>query len=88
MDNKKLLIIGGIIVAVYVVILIIGGIGSVGSSTGHFVKDITNGTFVEQPAASIEKAGTDLTTSANHAFGYLTGFLVLCGLIWVGANKK
>lgn len=88
MDLEKILIVGAVIVAIYAVILICGGIGSVESSTGHFVKSITNGTPIEQPAASIEKAGSDLTASANHTFAVFTGLLALGGLIWIGANKK
>jgi hypothetical protein len=88
MNLEKVLMIGGVIFAVYVVILIAGGIGSVESATGHFFKDALHGTAVEQPAASIEKAGADLTTSANHVFAFFTGLLVLGGLVWVGANKK
>jgi hypothetical protein len=88
MTLEEKLIACAVIGAMFIVILVVAGIGSVGSSAGHFVKDTLNGTVVEQPAASIEKAGADLTASANHAFAFLTGMLVLGGLIWIGANKK
>jgi hypothetical protein len=87
MDAKTALIICAVIGGIFAVILIIAGIGSVGSSTGHFVKDISNGTPLEQPAASLEKAGDDLTASAIRVFMEFTGLLALIGLVWFGSKS-
>jgi len=87
MNTQDTLIVCGVIAAMFVVILAVGGAGSIESDVGHFFKDTLNGTPLEQPAASIEAAGNDLTASANRAFAFLSGLVLLVGLIWLGSKR-
>jgi hypothetical protein len=88
MNVQDALIACAIIGAIFGVILIVAGAGSVESAAGHFVKDTLKGTVVEQPASSIEAAGNSLTSWADGAVATFSGLLLLLGLIYVGVNSK
>lgn len=88
MNTHEALVACAIIGAIFGAILIVAGIGSLESAAGHFFKDTLHGTLVEQPAASVEAAGNDLTAKAHGAIAFFSGLLLLLGLMWVGANSK
>jgi hypothetical protein len=81
-------IIGVFVGVVFLALFAAAGIGSTEASVGHFLKDTFHGSLVEQPAASIESAGNDLTAKAHGAIAFFTGLLVLVGLMYVGSKSK
>lgn len=84
---KMALLIGAGIGIVFLVLFAIAGVGSFESASGHVVKETLKGTVVEDPAASVEAAGNNLTSWAHGAIMTFTGILVILGLIYVGANS-
>ena len=88
MENWEMaLIICAIIGIVFLVLFAVAGFGSAESSVGHFFKDTLHGTPLEQPAASIESAGSDLTAKAHGAITVFAGLLVIIGLAYVGSKS-
>jgi len=79
---KMALIVVAIIGIVFIALFTVAGIGTVESSTGHFLKNTFSGTAIEQSAASLETAGNDLTTSAHKALGIFTGLITLIGIVY------
>lgn len=81
------LVIAAIIGIVFLALFAVAGFGSVESSAGHFLKDTLHGTAVEQPAASIESAGNDLTSKAHGAIAVFSGLLLIIGFVYVGSKS-
>jgi hypothetical protein len=88
MSVKTALIACAIIGAIFGVLLMLAGAGSVESAIGHVFKEALHGTVVEQSAASVESAGNDLTSWAHGALTFVIGVLVIFGLMYVGSKSK
>ena len=57
------------------------GFGSAESSAGHYLGSALNGTPLEQPAVSMERAGEGLTATADNDIMGFTALLVVGLLI-------
>ena len=70
-----------IIGIIYLILLAVAGFGSAESSAGHYLGSALNGTSLEQPAVSMEKAGEGLTATADNDIMGFTALLVVGLLI-------
>ncbi len=62
-------------------------VGMVSSTTGHFIKTVTNGTFVEHSGENLEAWGNDLVHSAKVTVGAIFT-VVLIGAVAYAKSKS
>jgi hypothetical protein len=76
-----------IIIAIFVILFIVAWERGQISATGSIIRDTFKGTPVEQPAATVENAGRDLASSAQHSAMVFSGLLVLFGVAYLGSRR-
>ena len=86
-EFEMAVMIAAIIGIVFIVLFAVAGFGSFEASAGHFLKDTFQGSSLEDPAASIEAAGNDLTVKAHGVITLIIGVLFISGLVYVRSKN-